>query len=72
MKIDLEKLLEYITQNCFDYGHGILPGTEFVISATGLLDHLTEQTDMSKEEMGSLFDKVRERVHTNLPEKKES
>jgi len=67
--IDLDKLLEHITQNCFDYGHGILPGTEFVLSATGLLDYLTEQTEMSKEEMGERFDEARLRVHTNLPRK---
>lgn len=66
MTVDLDKLLEHITATCFDYGHGFLPSSEVVVSATKLLDHLTEQTGITKEEMGNLFDQARHRVHPNI------
>lgn len=62
-KVKLEPLLDWITSNTFDKGHGLLGSPEFVVNAVGLLDHLTSQVKISRDEMHKLFDEARVRVH---------
>lgn len=61
--IDLDKLLDWITSEVYNYGHGVLPGSSFVVDAEGLLDHLRDQTGIATEEMTARFDAARVRVH---------
>jgi hypothetical protein len=63
VKIDLMPLLEYVTKETFDYGHGLLPGSSFVVDAHGLLDWLREHTKMTKDQMHDAFDQARINVH---------
>jgi hypothetical protein len=63
MTVELEKLLDYITENVYDEGHGLLPGSAWVLNAASLLEYLAEQCHMTEEEMGKAFDEARIRVH---------
>ena len=63
-RIDLDKLLDYITSEVYDAGHGLLsPVPDWVIQAEDLITHLCEQTGLSTEEMGDKFDEARKRTH---------
>lgn len=62
-KINLPKLLDWITGNVYDEGHGLLGPPSWVVQTNGLLDHLCEQTGISQEKMSFMFDEARFRVH---------
>lgn len=61
-QINLERLLEWIMASVYDKGHGLLGPPSWVVSAEGLLDHLREQTDITKEKLGFMVDEARFRV----------
>ena len=59
----LNPILDYVTKNCYDEGHGLDPYSDFVINAMDLLECLRELSGMSEEEMHHAFDDARVRVH---------
>jgi hypothetical protein len=61
--VDLDKLLDWVTANVYDSGHGLLGPPNWVVDGIPLLDHLLEQTGLSAAEMGARFDAARRRVH---------
>jgi len=64
LMVPLDPILDFITDNVYDPGHGFLtPQPDWNIPAESLLDRLCELANISKEEMGKRFDKARKRVH---------
>jgi hypothetical protein len=63
MKILLEPLLDWITSNVYDSGHGLLGPPSWVIDAETILDKLRELAGISKHEMTVAYDQARIRVH---------
>lgn len=62
--INVDKLLDYVTENVYDSGHGLLsPVPTWVIDTMGLLDFVKDQLGISTPEMTKLFDDARVRVH---------
>jgi hypothetical protein len=61
--VDLNWLLDYLTANVYDTGHGLLPGSPWAVDAEPMLDALAQRLEISKERLGILFDEARRRVH---------
>ena len=61
--MDFDKLLDFITGNVYDPGHGLLGPPDWAVDAKLLLDHLREQAGLSEEEMTERYDQARKRVH---------
>lgn len=53
------KLLEWISSHCYDYGHGLLPGSQFVVDAKPLLERLARLAEWSDEQMTEAYDLAR-------------
>lgn len=62
-KFELEKLLDHITENVYDAGHGLLLERQWVIDAEPMLDLIRDLLGVSTPEMTKLFDEARKRVH---------
>lgn len=54
-----DELLEWISAHCYDYGHGLLPGSEFVVDARPLLRQMARLAGWTDEQMTEGFDLAR-------------
>lgn len=65
IQVDLDDLLELITRRAYDATHigGLTGHPEWVVDVFPLLDHLTDKSGLTEEQMKARFDAARVRVH---------
>lgn len=62
--VSLNKVLDFITENVYDSGHGFLyPEPNWTLDAVAILDELRDLAGLSEEGMAAAFDQARVRVH---------
>lgn len=54
-----DELLEWISAHCYDYGHGLLPGSGFVVDVLPLLANIARLQGLTDDEMRERYDRAR-------------